>query len=391
MARILLVGIDDVSLSEINATLTPRIHAFRQTAFEPRAFSHPVCSQSRQGILFGCYGKKIGTWRDIGSTTPQPWTPPASLVTLPQVLQQAGYATALVGKWHCGPAPSGAHWAFGPLERGWNEWIAGTRLNIAPGDYDDWQRADATSLGFVIDDHETQHATLAQLEAALAWIDVHPKGPVLLHVALNLPHSPFHVPPSSLLAGWEVPAFPNNRELYKAMLRAADTAFGSLLDAFGNGTVILFSDNGTPGGVVAGGVNPAHAKETTFDPGIQVVMFGRWPGCPAGPSNDLNHLVDIPAGVCAIAGVSAPATWDSQIGGRPHILSEAEQGDGDRDRAARTATYKLRQVTPSGGTTLEELYDLVGDPLETTPLSLSEPAHQSALSYLRDQLDAAAL
>lgn len=392
MARILLVGIDDVSLSEINSNVTPKIHEFRQTAYEPLGFSHPVCSQSRQALNFGCWGKKIGTWKAIGALEPTENTPPASLPTLPQVLRDAGYATALVGKWHCGPETTGAHWALAPLERGYAHWAAGTRLNIAPGTYTDWQRVDADAGGFVVSESESQHAALAQLEAAGAWWEGHPKGPAFLHVALNLPHGPLHVPPSSLLAGWTVPPLPSARQKFLAMLRAADTCFGEFLELVGEDTsVILYSDNGTASNVVAGNVDPDHAKTTTFDPGTRVVMLGRWPGCPEGPADDLNHLVDIPAAVCAIGGVAMPSSWDSQTGGRQYVLLEAEDEDGNLDRACRTKTHKLRQVTPAGEAMSEEFYGLVKDPGETTPLSLTDPVNEAALKWLRGKLEAAEL
>lgn len=393
MPDLLLVGIDDVSLSEINANVCPRISAFRATAFEPKGFSHPVCSQSRQAILFGSWGKKIGTWRDIGSTVPNEATPDASLPTLPGVLAAAGYATCLVGKWHLGPAPSGGHWATGPLERGYEDWLAGTRLNVSPGTYTDWERVDCDSLGnFSIQANATQHAALAQLDAADFWWSAHADDNRFLHVCLNLPHDPKHTPPASLLAGWTIPPFPSNRQRYLAMLRAADTAFGQLLDLVGPDVpAILYSDNGTSVSSLPAGSNPLKAKETTFDGGIRVVMMGRWPGCPAGQSSDLNHLVDIPAAACAILGVAQPAGWDSQIGGRQYILSEAELGSGTVDRCCRTSLYKLRQVTQLGQATAEELYDMVNDPNEGVPLNLSDPQYAAALAYLRGKLDAAAI
>ena len=392
MPDFLLVGLDDVSLSEINPSVCPEISAFRKTAFEPRGFSHPVCSQSRQAILFGSWGKKVGTWNDIGSTEPNEHTPDASLPTLPAALAASGYATCLVGKWHCGPAPSGAHWATGPLERGYEDWLAGTRLNVAPGTYTDWERVDCDASGFSITPNTSQYAALAQLDAAEAWWLARSEDSRFLHVCLNLPHAPFHTPPASLLSGWSIPPFPSNRQLYLAMLRATDTAFGQLLDMVGGDVpVILYSDNGTTKNVVAGGIDPDHAKETTFDPGIRVVMFGRWAGCPAGPSDDINHLVDLPAAVLAILGVKQPASWDAQIGGRKFILSEAELSSGDIDRCCRTTLLKLRQLTSPGMGMTESLYDVVNDPDERSPLSLTDPANASALAYLRGNLDAAAL
>lgn len=393
---VLLVGWDDVSRFESElGGVCPRLAAFRAESYAPLVFSHPICSQSRQAVLFGSYGKRIGTWKDIGTATVVPGlTPPATLPTLPGVMAADGFATALVGKWHCGPAPSGAHWALGPIERGYQAWLAGTRLNV--GDYKSWQRVDADSSGtFTVQEGTAQYATSAQLDAASAWWSAHAANKRFLHVCFNAPHSPWHVPPVSLLAGWPTPApFASNRTLYRAMLRSADTAFGQLLDLVGPETVVfLYSDNGTSGRVIAPSVPDSHAKETTFDPGTNVILAGRWDGCPVGffPDN-LHHLVDLAQGVCAAAGVSVPSgTWDSRPTARNYILSESEITDGTLDRACRTTTMKLRQVTPSGGSMVEELYDLVADPSELAPLSLSDPTNVAALGYFRAKLAAGAL
>jgi arylsulfatase len=395
MGNVLLVGWDDVSASDATAEVCPRLAAFRETAFEVQAFSHPVCSQSRQAILFGRYGKKIGTWRDIGTTVPTEITPPIELTTLPGVLRAAGFQTALVGKWHCGPCPDGSLWPMAPYQRGYDDWIAGTRLNLASPpsvDYRDWQRVDADATGHMVQ-MVTTYATLTQLEAAEAWWPNHEGAPRFMHVAFNAPHGPWHTNiPAELLMGWPEPGgSAPRREKFLAMLHSADTAFGRLLDLVGTDcAVFLYSDNGTASAVADPSIDPEHAKTTTFDPGIRVVMLGRWGSNPVGPSMQLNHLVDIPAGVCAAAGVDPDPDWDSQTTDRTYILSEAEI-DGSIDRCCRTDIMKLRQVTPAGEALREELYDLVSDPGETTQLDLDDPENASALAWFRDKLDAAAL
>jgi len=394
MADILLVGWDDVAAAEAKPIFCPRLTAFRAEAFEVQGFSHPVCSQSRQAILFGSYGKKIGTWQDIGTQEFVPGlTPPITLPTLPGVLQGAGYATSLVGKWHCGPCPDGQHWALAPIQRGYSAWQAGTRLNLSNG-YNNWQRVDAWSNGvFSVQESVQQYTTLAQLDAATNWWATWSGVKRFMHVCFNAPHAPFHVPPEELLAGYPAPDLGStNRQLYHAMLRSADTAFGRLLDLVGPNTVVfLYSDNGTAGGVAMAGVDPTHGKETTFDPGVRVLILGRWKGCPIGSFPRLNHLVDIPAGICAAAGVTPPVEWDSSTAARTAVLLEAQISSGAIERACRTSSRKLRQSTPLGGTMVEELYDVIFDPGETTPLDLNASAEQPALNWLRARLAEASL
>lgn len=397
MPSILLVGWDDVSLEEATPAVCPRLAAFRASAMDNvRAYSHPVCSQSRAAILFGSYGKRIGTIADIGTLEPTAITPPLELPTLPGALRAAGYATALVGKWHCGPCPNGQHWARAPIQRGYDVWRAGSRLNLnspPSSGYTDWQRVDADAVAFALA-FSAQHSALAQLNAAAAWWDSKTGTKKrFLHVALNLPHAPFHAPPLELLAGWPMPTpGSSNRAKYLAMLRAADTAFGRLLDLVGDeAAVFLYSDNGTSPRALAPGGDESHAKETTFEGGIRVLCLGRWNGCPTGPHDGLVHVLDLAAGVCAVAGVTPPSSWDAQTTPRTFVLSEALKSNGETDRACRTSTHKLRELSSFLEGVREELYHLESDPLELHPLDLEDPENLEALTWLRARLVEAAL
>jgi arylsulfatase A-like enzyme len=388
---VLLVGWDDVGRDEAKGGLCPRLAAFRGEAFEfANCWSHPACSQSRGAILFGVWGKKLGSYADLTG-----FAPPADLPTLPQVLQQAGYATALVGKWHCGRSPTGGVREMAPIERGYGAWMAGSRLNLAS--YTGWERIDADERGASVG-HETRYATLAQLEEAETWWVLHDQDrPRFLHVALNAPHSPHHAPPVSLLAGYPQPGpLDSNREKFRAMLRSADTALGRLLDLVGPKTLVfLYSDNGTGPSSRAPGQDPDRMKGTTLRLGCHVLCLGRWRNCPTGTDSRLQHLVDIPAGILVAAGVPIPPSWDSgPATGRGYVLCESELGGAAglvTDRACRTDEWLLRQVGPRGAPYTEELYDLTADPDETTPVPLDDPRYAEPLEHLRAKLAQAAL
>lgn len=383
MASVLLVGIDDASRSEFTSSLCPNLHAFRTAGMSlTNLWSHPACSQSRGGLTFGSYGKKIGTLKDLNGA---PDRPPAGYPTIASVLAEAGFQTCLVGKWHCGPAPSGASIALAPLERGYQAFRAGTRHNVTS--YTSWERLDADETGHTITTG-TSYATQAQLDEARSWWQSHP-GPRFLHVAFNAPHAPYHIPPASLLNGWVQPGpLDSDRTKYRAALRAVDTAFGELLAMVGSSVpVFVYSDNGTAASAKAAGDDGSKMKGTAFRGGCNVFGAARWGNVPVGPSDNLNHLLDLAAGVLTVAGVPIPSEWDAIVGARPSILSEREESNGELERACRSNTYLLRELN---GTT-EELYDLVNDPEEETPVDLGDPVHATALAYLRAQLEAAAI
>lgn len=388
---ILLVGIDDVSQAEVTAEICPNLHAFRSQALElTHCYSHPVCSQSRTAILYGAWGKKLGTIKDLGAFDYLRVRPPASWPTLASALLGAGYQTALAGKWHCGAPQSGAHWALGPLERGYQVWLGGSPLNLES--YFNWLRADINPDGtYTVVDEEHEYAPSVQLDLATGWWAAHAGSPRFLHASMNLPHGPLHTPPSEFLGDMS-PPFLSGRARFLAMLRAADTAFGQLLAMVSSNTLVwVYSDNGTAPGSLAPGQPDDHAKGTTFSLGTRVLAMARWASVPVGPDSRLQHLVDFPAGILAAAGVTKPTEWDATTSSRSFILSEAHFENDLVDRAVRTPSMLLRQVGRAGDPPTEELYDTDADPAETTALNLLDPTYAGALAWLRGKLTAAAL
>lgn len=382
---VILVSWDDVGYRDITSELCPRLSGLRSEGVDyTRAFSTPVCSQSRALVLYGALGRTLGILGSMGAQDPSQAIPPASWPTLPGKLKAAGYSTCLVGKWHSGHAPSGGDWRLAPLERGYDCWLAGTPSNLDPG-YRDWQRIDATPSG-VSDFQETGYATLKQLEAATSWWNTTPPQR-FLHLSLNEAHGPFDLPPQELLGGLEVTGGSPQREKYEAKIRAGDTALGRILDLPGadDALIAFFSDNGTPQTVPGPGQSPSKVKTTTFDGGIHVPMCIRVVDVPPLIDSRLVSLVDLPAVILYSLGIEIPPEWDGQLApARNHVISEAEMllmGDTVFDQCARSGTHKLRNREG-----VEELYNLVIDPTESYPLSLTAPENAIQLTFLRSKL-----
>ncbi len=87
--------------------------------FENAYAAAPVCSPSRAAVLSGKYPSQVGindflmlndSYRDRGLDV--------SAITYPQVLQESGYVTGMIGKWHLGTAPE-RH----PLRRGFDYFV----------------------------------------------------------------------------------------------------------------------------------------------------------------------------------------------------------------------------------------------------------------------------
>lgn len=401
MPTFIVIILDDSSAFEYTEALCPRIASFKKKSLVfPNFYTHPVCTLSRVGFMYGSYGKKIGTIdEDPNFFIPSPLTyyPAVSYPSLASVLTANGYATCIIGKWHAGidplypTAPNTHPYAMAPITRGYQQFRAGTAHNIADSgvNYFNWTRLDSTSAGYT-SATSTVYAPGAQVFEAVDWLsDTSGNANRFLHVALHLPHAPFHVPPAEFMNGYSGP-LSTSRDQYMAMLRAADTAVGFILDAAPNtANVFLWSDNGTPDVVAPNNINPEHLKRSSFRDGTNVLAAFQQDGVKSGTSPRLMHSLDIPATILSIAGITIPSQWDSLPFGRSAVLTERQSGV-EKDRSCRTGGYLLRQLTSPSAVFTEELYHLPSDPKETTNV-ISDARHAGPLAFLRARLAAAAI
>ena len=410
--NVIVVLADDLGYGDLTSYGSPNAHTphldrlAREGMRLTDAYAFPTCSPSRAALLTSRYPPAVGIPRVLGPAGPR-WTAdrqhgldPAGTTTIAEVLSAAGYATAIVGKWHLG------HFAATmPTEHGFDRYYGIPYSNdMLPPEYDDLPLLDARA-GRGVDtaalnpDQDT--LTAAYLRASLAFVEdrAAAEQPFFLYLAHHLPHVPLH--------GGE--AFADRaRGPFAAAVEEVDDGVGRLtakLDTLGiaDNTVVVFaSDNGPwlSYGDHAGSAGPfREGKGTSLEGGMRVPMIWRYPA--AIPADAVSHvrasLLDVLPTVAALAGAEAPTDVDGRdlsavLRGDVYDLGAEEPfyywREG-RVEAVRRGRYKLhvpheyRVVDEVGmggvrGTYRNEtigrvLFDLVADPSERYDLSGEYP------------------
>jgi len=360
----------------------------------------PVCSPTRFALATGRYQYRLrGGWdepiagraRTDPSLGPVLGLPPEH-PSLASLLRQAGYATALVGKWHLGYAPH-----FGPLKSGYEEFFG-----AMSGGLDYFTHCDTSGVHDLWEGeteiHRVGYLTDLISDRSVEYIGRQREGarPFLLSVHYTAPHWPWETRADEAeakrlaaerehighVSGGSV-------ETYLTMIHHMDEGVGRILQALksvgadGNTVVVFTSDNG---GERFSDVWPLTGKKMDLlEGGIRVPYLVRWPGrVPPGTSTSQHCMtMDFTATILDAAGVAPhpdfpldgasllavlenpAATFERELFWRTNFRNQ---------RALRAGRWKYLS-TEDG----EFLYDLVADARERANRTLREPARLAAM------------
>jgi len=327
-----------------------------------------------------------------------------SEITLPEIFRRAGYATAILGKWHLGYGGVNHPLQFG-FERQYG-FIEAFSLYAPRGDpgivehHHDlfWERhiwdmgrsgpSAITRNG--IPESEQRYLTDAILAETVAFIDgaIDDGRPFFAYVPFSAPHTPFQARREDYDALMDIDD--HNRRVYLAMIRRLDQAVGELVGHLrGTGvlddTLIVFtSDNGgaaytgaTDNGLLRAG------KFTQFEGGLAVPLILAGPGIAPRSFDRPVLLTDLFATLLARLDLSLPADrpYDSFDLLAPINQDRNLYWRSDFNRAVRAGRWKLIQNTRARTV---QLYDLEADPGER--MNLAEQ-HPDLVSQLAADLD----
>ncbi|QDS87257.1 Arylsulfatase [Rosistilla ulvae] len=263
-----------------------------------------VCSPSRATLLTGRHHIRAGVYSWIHDESQNSHLRTRE-VTLAEVLREAGYATAHVGKWHLG-LPTDQRKKPTPDEHGFDHWFA-TWNNASPShrDPDNFIRN-----GKPVGKLEGYSCQLVADEA-IRWLDERPdaKRPFFLNVWFHEPHAPIAAPPERVATYGE----PKDRAaVYSGTIDNTDRAIDRLLkklaevDAVENTLIIYASDNGSYRDDRTGGLRGR--KGMNWEGGIRVPGIFSWPGkISSGVTSEPAGLVDVLPSVCGLLGLHPPA------------------------------------------------------------------------------------
>lgn len=352
----------------------------------------PVCSPTRAALLSGRFQDMVGVPGVIRTHAENNWgylDPQSKLLS--SLFRDAGYHTAIVGKWHLGlEAPNR------PNDRGF-DFFHGF-LGDMMDDYYTHRRHGINYLRKNDEEIETEgHAT----ELFSQWSCDYLRGrrgqrePFFLYLAYNAPHTPIQ-PPEEWIekVKQREPGSSDRRAKLVALIEHMDAGIGQVLDCleetgFAENTLVFFtSDNGGQSNVGANNGPLRDGKGTVYEGGIKVPCGVRWPQRikPKSESSFMATTMDILPTALEAAGIDVPD--DLSLDGAsflPTLLGEEqpplreywffrrrEGGNrymGKTIDAVRWGDWKLLQNSPFEPL---ELYNLQDDPLEERNLARQE-------------------
>lgn len=356
----------------------------------------PVCSPTRFALMTGRYQYRLRGGADEPISSRSKGSAvlglPPSEPTLPSMLREAGYRTALIGKWHLGYPPH-----FGPLRSGYEEFFGPMSGGVDyfshlsnNGQHDLYAgEQEAPTEGYLTDLLSQRAVDYVQRMAAGARDDT----PFFLSLHYTAPHWPWETRDDAQLAeqvkGNLFHLDGGNIHTYHRMIQHMDEGIGWLVQALreanllDNTLIVFTSDNGgerfSDNWPLVGG------KMDLTEGGIRVPWIAHWPAVIPAGSISAQHCMtmDWSATMLALGGGSAHPDYPLDGVSLAQVLRQPSQTferplywrmNHRQQRAYRLDCWKYLQVDGH-----EYLFDLHADERERANLARKQPERLQAM------------
>ena len=396
--NIVLLLADDLGWADVGfhnpQMRTPRLDQLANLGVELDChYVMPMCTPTRVALMTGRYPSRFGNHCTQASNEQ---ALPFGTATLASVLHDAGYDTALIGKWHLGSRPE-----WGPNHYGF-DYSYGSLSGMAPYDHryrltrPEYTRTFHRNHEFI---DEPGHTTDLTAREAIEWIRRDRESPFFLYVPFHAVHVPLVEEPQWLEANEHIESV--HARLFAAAVTHMDDAIGQIVAAIEDegltqNTLILFlSDNG---GLLEhrGGKYPPPdppmpklgsnapwrgRKRELYEGGIRVPAIAAWPGHlkPCKITTPM-HAVDWLPTLARLAGavdsvppeVDGRDVWGTMAGCQENQPARVFYWVVQEDRRWKAVRYAKWKIVRFGDEPWQ-LFDLVKDPQETNDLALQKP------------------
>ena len=423
--NIILVMTDDQGYGDLGMHDNPIVQTpvIDQLASESHRFTNfhvdPTCSPTRAALMSGQYSLRAGVWHTVMGRHMLS----DRHHTLPELLNDAGYNTAMIGKWHLGD-----NYPFRPQDQGFDHVLihGGGGVGQAP-DY--WANTQFDDTYFL--NGETRHypgfVTDVWFDEAIDFIQAKAadESPFFVYLSTNAPHVPWRAP-EDYIAPYREQGLDDDMARFYAMITNLDYNMGRLRAAIGdakveentilifmtdNGSALASRSNGEPASRISEEAGLAIGEEietlnsfmrggkgSTYDGGHRVPFFISWPAGNLGRAADIDSLtahVDVLPTLLDLAGIDAvgvdtdgislvPALKDSgELPDRIMVVTNQRvlHPDPDRPYSVMQDSWRYVHAKQGGGV---ELFDLSSDPGQTNNVIDRHPERTAKMARAYD-------
>jgi len=362
-------GYCDLSLHGNPILKTPVLDDFaRESTVFTHFYASPYCVPTRASLMTGRYNYRVGVAIN-GSKSMF-----AEEVTLAESLKEAGYATALYGKWHLGD-----QYPHRPIDQGFDEVIRHTAGSIGV-----YPEGNSNFDPVLLENGKYKqfkgYSMDLYTDAALKFVERNKDRPFFLYLATNLPHRPLEALDEDAALYRQQGITGKTDEVY-GMIANIDRNFDRILKklkALGleeNTIVVFMSDNGpTDLDDDRWRLGLRGRKVYVWEGGIRVPFMVRWPAMFEGGRkiDTIAAHIDLMPTLLEACGIDPPQnvqfdgislmpllrsdqageafdrTLYFQVGGSPELYQAfAARNQRFKPRIARSRTFPMRSLSLS--------------------------------------------